>query len=58
MFAMLSPMTLAVVGIVAILLFGNRLPQVMKSLGQGMFEFKKGIDAIGDPIKDIKENKK
>lgn len=32
-----------VVALVAFLLFGNRLPSVMKSLGQGISEFKKSF---------------
>jgi len=32
---------LCVIALVAFLLFGNRLPSVMKSLGQGINEFKK-----------------
>jgi sec-independent protein translocase protein TatA len=36
------------------LLFGNRLPNVMRSLGQGVTEFKKGIEGIkeDDEAKD------
>ena len=34
---------MTVVGLVVLLLFGNRLPSVMRSLGQGITEFKKGI---------------
>jgi sec-independent protein translocase protein TatA len=33
-----------VVALIAFLLFGNRLPTVMRSLGEGIKEFKKGID--------------
>ena len=32
----------------SLLLFGNRLPSVMRSLGQGVTEFKKGIEGIED----------
>lgn len=32
-----------VVGLVAILLFGNRLPGVARSLGKSITEFKKGV---------------
>jgi sec-independent protein translocase protein TatA len=32
-----------VVGLVALILFGNRLPGVMRSLGKGFSEFKRGI---------------
>jgi TatA/E family protein of Tat protein translocase len=39
----LGPTELIICGIVLILLFGNRLPSVMKSLGSSISEFKKGI---------------
>jgi sec-independent protein translocase protein TatA len=29
--------------VIVLLLFGSRLPQTMRSLGQGMSEFKKGM---------------
>ncbi|MCC7086857.1 MAG: twin-arginine translocase TatA/TatE family subunit [Pirellulales bacterium] len=39
---------LLVLGFVILLLFGNRLPGVMRSLGQGVVEFKKGVQGIDD----------
>ena len=39
---------LLVVGIVVLVLFGNRIPQTMKSLGVGLSEFKKGINSNSD----------
>jgi sec-independent protein translocase protein TatA len=45
-----SPTTLIVVGIVALLLFGNRLPSVMRSLGRSVVEFKKGVNGIEEDI--------
>jgi sec-independent protein translocase protein TatA len=48
LFAFLSPMEMGVVLIVAMLLFGNRLPSVMRSLGRGVTEFKKGVEGIED----------
>ena len=38
-----SPPEMIVVGIVAVLLFGKRLPEVGRSLGKGLIEFKKGL---------------
>ncbi len=35
-----------VVGIVGLLLFGKRLPEVARSLGKGMREFKDGMSGI------------
>jgi sec-independent protein translocase protein TatA len=37
-----------VLGLVIFLLFGSRLPSVMRSLGQGVVEFKKGLNEIKD----------
>ncbi len=39
-----------VVGVILLLLFGRRLPEVGRSLGQGIVEFKKGLKDIGDDI--------
>jgi sec-independent protein translocase protein TatA len=38
-----SPFTLAVLLIIVVLIFGNRLPGMMRSLGVGVTEFKKGL---------------
>jgi len=43
-----SPVQLLIVGMIVLLLFGNRLPSVMRSLGQGRVEFKKGMQGIED----------
>ncbi len=37
-----------IVGMIILLLFGNRLPALMRSLGQGIVEFKKGVKGIED----------
>lgn len=39
-----------VVGVIALLLFGSKLPEVAKSLGKGFMEFKKGMTGIEDEI--------
>jgi sec-independent protein translocase protein TatA len=44
----LGPLELLIVGIIAVLLFGNRLPEVGRSLGKGLVEFKKGVQGIED----------
>jgi sec-independent protein translocase protein TatA len=41
---------LIIVGVIALLLFGNRLPSVMRSLGSGVSEFKKGLDDVNREI--------
>ena len=40
----LGPVEMLIVGAIAILLFGNRLPVVARSLGQGIVEFKKSLN--------------
>ena len=39
----LGPMEMCIVGGIALLLFGSRLPGAMRSLGQSVTEFKKGV---------------
>ncbi|MFZ5832080.1 MAG: Sec-independent protein translocase subunit TatA/TatB [Planctomycetota bacterium] len=39
-------MEIMIVGVVALLLFGNRLPSVMRSLGSGINEFKRGLNDV------------
>lgn len=46
----LSPMDMAIIAVLAVLLFGDRLPQVLRALGQGLTEFKKGMREIEDQI--------
>lgn len=41
---------LLIVGIVALLLFGKRLPEVARSLGKGIVEFKKGVRGLEDEV--------
>jgi len=37
---------LMIIAFIAMLLFGNRLPSMMRSLGQGVQEFKKGVAGL------------
>jgi sec-independent protein translocase protein TatA len=37
-----------IVLIIVLLLFGNRLPSMMRSLGRGVTEFKKGLEGGAD----------
>ena len=43
---LIDPWTYALVAIVALLLFGKRLPEVGRSLGKGIAEFKKGLHDV------------
>jgi sec-independent protein translocase protein TatA len=56
---LMGPMHWLIVGVIVLLLFGNRLPSVMRSLGLGVVEFKKGLAGIQDEMnnasKDVNE---
>lgn len=43
---------MVVIGVVMLLLFGRRLPEVGRSLGQGIVQFKKGLKDIGDEVEE------
>lgn len=45
-----------VIALIALLLFGSRLPKVAKGLGRSIVEFKKGIKGVGDEIDDASEH--
>ena len=52
-----GPIELVVLAVVILLLFGNRLPSVMRSLGRGVIEFKKGVQGIEDETEEKPESK-
>ncbi len=47
----LSPPELIVIGVVAVLLFGSKLPDVARSLGKSMNEFRRGMSGLQDEMK-------
>jgi sec-independent protein translocase protein TatA len=53
----LSPMHWLILGLIVLLVFGNRLPSVMRSLGLGVVEFKKGLQGIQDEVSKASETK-
>jgi sec-independent protein translocase protein TatA len=46
----LSPMHVLMVLIVGMLLFGKRLPEIGRSLGKSIVEFKKGLKGLEDDM--------
>ncbi len=46
----LGPTELVIIGVVAVLLFGSRLPSVARSLGKSMVEFKKGMHGVEEEL--------
>ncbi len=49
----LSPVSLLILSVLALLLFGERLPEVARAFGKGMMEFKKGMSGIEDEIRNV-----
>ena len=45
-----GPLEWAVIGVVAVLLFGRRLPELGRSLGRGLVEFKKGLHDVQNEV--------
>ena len=54
----LGPLELVILAFIVLLLFGNRLPGVMRSLGQGVVEFKKGVQGIEEDDEHAATRKK
>lgn len=50
-----GPVELLIIAGILLLLFGGRLPSVMRNLGRGVVEFKKGIQGVEDEIEKATE---
>jgi sec-independent protein translocase protein TatA len=46
----LSPAELMMIGIAGVLLFGRKLPEVGRYLGQSIIQFKKGMKGLEDEV--------
>ncbi len=58
MLAWIGWQELLVIAVIAVLIFGRRLPEVGRSLGQGLVEFKKGLRGVKDDVKDAVDDAK
>ncbi len=50
MFGMPGPMEMLIIGMIALLLFGKRLPEVARNMGSSIKEFQHGLKSVGDEI--------
>jgi sec-independent protein translocase protein TatA len=46
-----------VIGIIAFIIFGKKLPNTMKSFGKAFANFRQGLNGVEEEIKDVKEIK-
>ena len=47
---------LIIIAIIALLLFGKRLPEVARSMGKGVVEFKKGLKGVEDEVDKVQDD--
>ncbi len=54
-----GPLELIVILVIAVLLFGRRLPEIARGLGKSLTEFKKGVHEVEETkdelVNDVKE---
>ena len=51
-----GPLEIIVIGVIALLIFGKRLPEIARGLGKSLTEFKKGTKEVEDTKDDLVNN--
>jgi sec-independent protein translocase protein TatA len=56
-----GPLEIVIIGIITIVIFGKRLPEIARGLGKSLTEFKRGVkeakDSKNELVNDAKEVK-
>ena len=53
-----GPVEMIVILVVAVLIFGRRLPEIARGLGKSLTEFKKGVKEAHDDVNDVVDDVK
>jgi sec-independent protein translocase protein TatA len=49
----LGPTEVIVLAVIGLLLFGNRLPELARSVGKGVKSFQQGLNGLEDDLSDV-----
>ena len=55
--SMPGPVEWIIIAAIGLIIFGKRLPEVGRSLGQGIVEFKKGLKGVGDEVAQVDDQR-
>ena len=50
-----GPVELIIIAIVALVIFGRRLPEIARNIGKSLTEFKKGVNEAKEDVNQIKD---
>ena len=51
-----GPLELIIILVVAVLIFGRRLPEIARGLGKSLTEFKKGLHEVKETKEDLEKD--
>jgi sec-independent protein translocase protein TatA len=51
-----GPAEMMIIGVIAVLLFGKKLPSTARALGSSFIEFKRGLQGIDSGVADVAQD--
>lgn len=54
-FVMPGPMELIIIAVIGVLLFGNRLPKIARSVGSAIPSFKSGLSEVQSELEEVSD---